>query len=461
MLSISSLIFSAFAAASPQQASHLSIAPCKVGDRQQFETTTCDIELKNDGDSPIHISNAEAGFAWDKIEVATVVPPHATAYLKATIALQDSYGYIKRSFRFDTSEPGKLAARGASVFAFVSSVLDQQTSLLDFGAVKLSGEMPTKSIKLTSREVPAFRLLEVTAAPAYLNARIDPDGQTVRVTVLKDAPWGLQHEKIKVKTNAPQQSEVWISVDINAIGDVAPDGNPFSFGLMRNNNKNEFLLRLTSESGKAFKVGELKLDRVKGEVESVPCVPASMGCRMLRITVANDQPQGRLQGSLSIQLPDFKRTLPIELVGMLLTPEYKVHDLSDELEKSGAAKSAAPATSSAQAPELDLKNAIKQTINEDQSGPPPGTGPLMRWSVANESSVHGYIIYRAEAEEGPFLRVNKTLIKAVNEDGAGTGSYQWRDNTAVSGKAYWYSIGMVKGTGEKVPLTGAQKVVAK
>lgn len=460
MLSIHTLILSLLTSAAPNPQSHLVISPCRIGERQQFDVATCDIELRNDGSKPIKITKGEAALPWDKIGSAAVVPAHGTAYLKATVDLRDSVGFVKRSFRLTTDEPGILAIRGASVHAFVSTILDQASPKIDFGAVKLSGAMPTEAITLTSREVADFRILEVTSKPSYMDARIDPDGQTVRVTLRKDVPWGLQHEKIKLRTNAPQQREVWISVDVNAIGEVAPSGNPFSFGLMRTNAKNEFLLRLTSDSAKAFKIGSARMEGIKGSVDVVPCVPPDTACKMLRITVANDQQVGRLQGSILVDLPDFKRTLPIETVGMLLTPDYQVHDFDKELQKSGqASSSATPANGTAGG--FDLKQAIKQEVHKDESAPPPGNGPLLKWSVANEGTVYAYIIYRADSETGPFVRVNKDLVRAADDEGNAFGAYQYRDNTAVSGRTYWYQIGTVKGSGEKSPLGGAQKVVAK
>jgi hypothetical protein len=464
MLPIAPLMFSALAAAAaPAPQSHLVIAPCQTGEHRQFEVATCDIELKNNGDKPIRVSKAEAAMAGDRIEPGVVVPAQGTAYLKATVAMRDNVGYVKRSFRFVTDEPGLLAQRGSSVHAYVTTVLDQASPTIAFGPVKLSDTLSAKSVTLGSREVADFRILQITSKPDYLDASVDADGRTVRATLHKDAPWGLLHDKIKLKINAPQQSEAWITVDANAIGEIAPSGNPFAFGLMRTNEKHEFLLRLTSESGKAFKVGATKLEQVKGSVNVVPCIPAEDGCKMLKIVVANDQMQGRLQGSINVELPELKRTLPIQVVGMLLNPEVKVHDLNEEMEKAAEAKNAASPVAAAPgaAKGVDLTQAIKQTLNKDETAPPPGNGPLLRWSVANEGSVYAYIIYRADAEAGPFLRVNKELILAADENGATSGSYQWRDNSAVSGQTYWYSIGTVKGNGEKAALSGAQKVVAK
>ena len=461
MLAIVALSVALFSAAPSGPQSHLVISPCRVGEQQQFETATCEIELRNNGDRPITISKGEAMFAWDSIEPGTTVPPNGTAYLKATVDLRDGIGFVKHSFRFHTTEPGRNSVRGASVTGYVSSILDESTPLIDLGAVKLSGSLPTKSIELHSREVAEFKLLSISDKPAWVDARIGEDGRSVTVTLRKDAPWGLQHGKIKLKTNAPQQPQVWVTVDANVIGEVAPGGNPFAFGLMRTNDKHEFLLRLTSESGKDFKARNPRMEGVKGKVDVVGCTPAAAGCRMLRITVANDQTTGRLQGKILVDLPEFKQSLPIDVVGMLLTPDFVVHDLNKELEKSGNATSAVPGAEEQDAGKINLKQAIEQKVRAVDTAPPAGDGPLLKWSVTNEQSVFGYIIYRADAEAGPFLRVNKDLIRAADDDGNAYGSYQWRDNSAIPGNTYWYEIGTVNGIGEKKPLSKPQKVVAK
>lgn len=444
--------------ATPQ--SHLEISPCDAGEHWQFETASCDFELTNTGNHPIRISKPEAVMSWDSIGDGLVVPPHGKAYLKATISTRDNTGFIKRSFRFKTDEPGVLGQRGSTVYAFVLSALDQNSLVLDFGSFKAKVETPSKSIMLDSREVRDFRLTKVLSTPEYLDASIGEDGRTVRVSFRGAPPWGILHDKIKLQTNVPQQTEAWLTVDANVIGEVAPSGNPFSFGLMRTNNKNEFLIRLTGESGKDFKIGSVKLNGVQGKVEVVACESPSVGCRLLKVTVSKDQTLGRLQGTIDVELPEFGRTLPIQIVGMLLSPNVKVHDLNEEREASGDAKSGVPESQQAASAALDLGQSLRQAVDVSSEERPPGEGPLLRWSVANERSVYGYTIYRSDDENGKLVRINKDVVRVKNREG-GSNSYQWRDNAAVSGKTYWYAIDILKGDGKKEPLVGRQKVVAK
>ena len=461
MLAIAGLALSTFIAAAAPVKSHLVIAPCEAGDHYQFETVTCSIELKNTGDKPIRISKGEAKLPWDSIDTKDiVVPPGATRYIDARVDLRDNLGITRRYFRFATDEPGQ-EYRGSHVRAFVSTVLDQPALNFEFGTVRLGSELPSASVTLSSREAPDFRVLEVIEKPPYLDVSIAPDGRTVNARILDTAPWGLMHtDKVKLKTNATRQPQAWVTVKADVLGDVLVNGNPFALGLMRTGNKNEFLIRLTSKNGKDFKVGDLSITGLKANADTTDCTPAAKGCKLVRLVVP-DQPVGRLEGVLHIGLPEYNRSLPVELVGMMLTPNYPVHDLDEEMKKAAEETQGGQSPAQAPAEHADLSKALKQVVEKTNATPPPGNGPLLRWSVANQSPLYGYIVYRAESEKGPFLRLNQDLIKIIADEENKSGSYQWRDNSAVSGKTYWYTVGTVKRDGTKQELTPVQKVVAK
>ena len=435
------------------------ISRCDAGEHYQFETVQCPIELRNTGAKPIRISRGEAKFPWDSIDKDTiVVAPMSTAYINSKVDLRNDEGLTRRAFRFATDEPGQTY-RGSEVRAMVLSVLDQAKPTLDFGVVKLDEKSPEASISLSSREVKDFRITGIESKPDWLDVMLDKDGHTLHATMRANAPWGLIHHDqfVKLKINTPQQPQAWIAVEAQVLGDVVPDGNPFQLGMMRTKGKHEFLVRLSSRSGKDFKVGKLDLQRIKGDAEAESCVPAAKGCSLIRLDVTNDQPAGKIEGALDVQLPDYNRTLPIELVGLLLTPDTKIHDMDELLKQSGQG---GESKASAAAKPMDLGKAIESSVKKEEP-PPPGNGPLLRWSVAHQEPIYGYAIYRADSEKGPFLRVNKDVIR-VAEDGIDkSGSYQWRDNSAESGKTYWYQIGIINRNGSKKDLSGAQKVVAK
>ncbi|MCR6701350.1 MAG: hypothetical protein NVV68_09455 [Dokdonella sp.] len=109
----------------------------------------------------------------------------------------------------------------------------------------------------------------------------------------------------------------------------------------------------------------------------------------------------------------------------------------------------------------DIREVLKAKVREIQGPPPAGRGPLLKWSVANEEAVYGYVILRGDSESGPFERVSKDTIPAGTFEEGYANAYQWRDTSAVVGQTYWYSIGLINKDGTKDSLTGPQRVVAK
>jgi hypothetical protein len=135
----------------------------------------------------------------------------------------------------------------------------------------------------------------------------------------------------------------------------------------------------------------------------------------------------------------------------------KVHSLEEAMQKNSKA--------SAEPPPLDLKSALQNSTQTHSATPPadqPGHGPLLKWQVSNENNIYGYLVYRGDAENGPFLRVNKEIVHVDAGKGDGiTSTYAWRDDSATAGKTYWYYIGMLYRDGTKQQLSGPQAVKAK
>jgi hypothetical protein len=112
-------------------------------------------------------------------------------------------------------------------------------------------------------------------------------------------------------------------------------------------------------------------------------------------------------------------------------------------------------------PDFDLSKSLKNATTDHLDDSPNGSGPLLKWQVANESGIYGYAIYRGATSDGQFDRVNKAIVKAGNGGDGVTATYQWRDTSAVKGHEYWYYITIFNSNGSKTQLTGPQKVVAK
>ncbi|MGH8040459.1 MAG: hypothetical protein ACREPN_00250, partial [Rudaea sp.] len=236
--------------------------------------------------------------------------------------------------------------------------------------------------------------------------------------------------------------------------DVIPSQNPVEMGVFRNTNL-PVVVQLKSRDGSAVKLGAVSIKDIKATLTKQACVGDAKGCAQISVKIAADQPGGRVQGQLLVELPDYHRTLPIDMGGLYLPEDVKVHSLN-ELQAAKASK---------EPPPLDLKHALQQSTQSDTALPPadpPGRGPLLKWQVSNEANVYGYLVYRGNDENGSFLRVDKDIVRVEGDAGNGqTHSYVWRDTGATPGKTYWYYIGMLYRDGSKQQLSGPQKVVAK
>jgi hypothetical protein len=451
----------AFAATTPK--SHLIVSPCEFGESYQHSTVQCAISLQNTGDKPIALSGMRAVRPEDRIGPASlIVPPKGTVYLDTHVALLNSIGRTRRYFQFTTDEDGR-PKRNAEVVGYVSSVLDDARPVLEFGVFRTNDSSPKKYVQLASRETNDLRITRVLSKPDYVDVQIGEDGRSVGAAIRQDAPWGLHHgDYIKVAINAKQQAEAWISLKVDVHGEVVPDSNPLALGLMRQGSKNEFLLQLRNDDGKPFRIGDIEVEKIHAKVDPIECIPASTGCKTLRLRLDEKQATGEVGGVVTVDLPDFGKKLPIYVWGMLVGPNTEVRDLDEEIKKSEAVRANAGQSSAAPAvAKLDISKALGQAV--DAPPPPPtGVGPLVKWTVAHESPVHGYAIYRADDEAGPYRRVNeKTILALGDREGGSPATYQWRDTTTVPGRTYWYYIGTLLKDGSKDKLTSPQKVVAK
>jgi|SRR5579885_485888 hypothetical protein len=451
-----SLFTALFVAAPVAPASQLAIENCDVGEIYAFNHGECEIVLSNTGDRSVRVFDVVTGIAGDHVEpTETTVPAHAKAYLKFTLNAANDAGHVRHSVRFRTDEPGH-EERSASAVAFVMSVLDEPRPQLDFAVVKALAEPMRRSVDLVSHDVSDFRITKIIETPAWINAAIGADGHTLEASVKPDAGWGLHVDFLKVATNAPQQSQAWIEVKADVHGEVVPNLNPYDLGLMRIGSVHEFHIPLRSRSGREFQIGKIELEGLHGTTQVDSCEKTGKSCQMLILRVADQQP-GPIKGHVWIELPEYQQRLNLAVWGLLVPADLKVKTLDAD---AIAQQAAAAAGQSQTSKDVDLQRAVREAVGNANQAPPSGEGPLLKWSVANGLAIHGFQIFRASDEAGPFVLLNQKTIPSIAKTQDSVG-YQYRDNTAESGKTYWYYIGLVYNDGRKQQLTGPQKVVAK
>lgn len=439
-------------------ASLLETEDCDFGETYAFNRAECEFTFINSGDTPIRVSAFQATRPDDLIEpTSAVISPHAKTYLKALVNTGNDSGTSRHIFHFHSDETGH-EARTVVARGFAVSVLDQGRPIADFGVVNLGAELKTRKVDLTSHDVAGFRIEKIESKPAYVDAQISADGRSIGLKIRADAPWGYQGDYVKLTTTAAVQKEVWVGVQADIHGEVVPANNPFDLGVMRVGSRNEQLIRLTSKSGKDFAIGHIELENLRGSTSIEPCVPVATGCRMLRLRVSDDQTVGSVVGKVWLSLPEYSQRMLIAVHGLFLAKDTHIEKLDAAELMQGNSKD--KAQSSAPAAATDIGKAIKSAVQTVDDSPPAGDGPLLKWSVMNEAALHGYQIFRAPDADGPFVLLNRQSVTVKKHDNTGS-TYQWRDNTAASGKTYWYYIGLIYNDGHKQQLTGPQKVMAK
>src|SRR5690606_18167194 len=109
---------------------------------------------------------------------------------------------------------------------------------------------------------------------------------------------------------------------------------------------------------KEFRIGKVDARGLLGEATIEPCVPATGGCKLLRYVVSDEQPSGQISAVVNVELPDFKRTLPISAWGMYVEKDTKVRDFNEEMKEAEAAGTGAAASPASTVPAFDLKQAL-------------------------------------------------------------------------------------------------------
>jgi hypothetical protein len=84
---------------------------------------------------------------------------------------------------------------------------------------------------------------------------------------------------------------------------------------------------------------------------------------------------------------------------------------------------------------------------------------ILEWTTESEVNLAGFNVYRSESRDGPYVKLNDTLIPASPDPIAGA-SYSYADSTARGGVTYYYKLEDVELDGTAT-LHGPITVVAE
>ena len=84
---------------------------------------------------------------------------------------------------------------------------------------------------------------------------------------------------------------------------------------------------------------------------------------------------------------------------------------------------------------------------------------VVEWTTESEVDMAGFNLYRSESPDGPYVKVNATLIPGASDPLLG-GKYAYTDTNVVAGRTYYYKLEDVELDGTTT-LHGPIEVVAE
>ncbi len=431
---------------------------CTFGEVHAFARAECVARIDNPGGAPVRVKVELAGTATGSVAHEVSVPARGSVYVPLKVDVGDRSGELARFFTVsEAAEVDDALPRYLKASGFALSALDELDPRIEFGVVE-AGSAPSRQLGLSSRETANFRITKVLDKPPQLDVKIADDGRSIVAAIRKDAAWGVLSGVIELGIDTPRQREAWVAVEGLIRGGVQPSQNPAQFGLLEGGREHTVsVTTLDAVNEGMFESARLDVEGIDATAKLVPCVPSAKGCRAVELTISAAQAMGPTTGTITVHFPTVEQSLRIAVRGAMRRPEREsAKEIADIFAKRRLAEQG----------EGNRHNAAKPVEEPDraehsqESAQPPGEGPLLKWRVLDERSVHGYQIYRADLESGPFVLLSTPTIPARSKEQAGS-AYQWRDTSAVKGETYWYYVGVVYDNGGKEKITPEIKALAK
>jgi hypothetical protein len=412
--------------------------------------------FRNGGPGAVRIEQGIALSGTGSVEFSpAIVPPGGRGEVRVRQPVEDRLGRAAFRFALVTDEPGVTRYR-LGLTGFVESAYDPEAPQLNWGPAD-KGAVVTAERELFSREVKALSILEVTGAPAFLRvdtserAGLSAEGVRLRATLdTRQAPLGVTRGVFRVRTNVPDQPECVVSYSLNVVGDVVPSLDAVNLGLIRLGEEGAAEVTLTSRSGRAIEVTGIESPEVPVTTELLPCPgdddKAGPACRLLRIKHRPSE-RGHFAGTLSVRVAGLESPLRVTYSGLVVSPQTRIKEIDlPEETAGGAAPMSTPPAQASPAP-----------VGAAPAAEPPqpasnSRGVTLQWKARNESGIHGYLIYRSDRPSGPFVRVNRRIVRAAGGDGV-VRAYSFVDEGVEPRRTYYYYLDAVDRSGLKKRFT--------
>jgi len=90
---------------------------------------------------------------------------------------------------------------------------------------------------------------------------------------------------------------------------------------------------------------------------------------------------------------------------------------------------------------------------------PAASVVVVEWTTESEVDMAGFNLYRSDSPDGPYVKVNATLIPGASDPLLG-GKYAYTDTNVVAGQTYYYKLEDIELDGTTT-LHGPIEVVAE
>ena len=448
-------------AATSAQAGKLTAKPIDLGEIAASSDVLVSIPVTNTGSSAVTVTEIRPVGSHDRATIASkTIAPGATANVEAHLYLALDNGGFRRQLAVFTDQD-KSADLELVISGYAWAPFTDPLPSLDIGAVDFMQPLKPVRWELPKNTESKLKIVGTPLGLEHFDVRILDDGRVLELTPKASMPRSpiTGRAVVRVADVDGTLYDVSVLMSGNAFDRIAPNSDTLNLGLFEMDKAPQGqIVVITDRTGKPLEITKIERSDSVSAARIRECVKKDKACKMIQFDMAKQGRTGNVFESLTIHAKGQESPIIVRLSGLRIAPGTKIMDLQKPADAKDSGRESATVSN---VPLIEqMRKASEPPAPPAVHEAEPGDGPLLKWQVETEKQAYGYVVFRAEAENGPFLRVSRPMIKRVSPDSTGA-SYAWRDNTAQAGKTYWYFVTTVYADGHRSRLSPViKKIVA-